>query len=376
MNRDLPKGVLRRKGTDLLYIRYYVDGADGKRVQKQEPAKTTDPKQAEKLLRQRLVDTERGAVAPADVNQITYDEIKEIYLRSKPNQATYNGWKDLDPYFKGKKFKNITADVLQDYVEFQREERERPLAEPTIGRQMRCLKAMFNKARKDGRLGMRDIPNFPHLKDSEPAGQYIEPEQFQRILDALDKIREEKMEANKKDKFDDLKPFFSFMYATGCRLTAAMSITWGMISGKDRDVINLPGSIMKTKKPLLLVLDGALLAPIAKSLRSMFKRDDSEKIFDCANYRQEWAKACALAGVGTWNPLDRTRTGVRIHDCRCSGAINLLDAGVDESTVLKIGGWKTRAMLDRYNVQNEKRIRAAMQRGGEYVVGKMAGGQA
>jgi hypothetical protein len=34
-------------------------------------------------------------------------------------------------------------------------------------------------------------------------------------------------------------------------------------------------------------------------------------------------------------------TRVRIHDCRCSAAINLLAAGVDEGTVLKIGGWAT-----------------------------------
>jgi hypothetical protein len=39
--------------------------------------------------------------------------------------------------------------------------------------------------------------------------------------------------------------------------------------------------------------------------------------------------------------------------------------------VLKIGGWKTRAMLDRYNVQTEKRIRAAMIRGGEHVAAKL-----
>jgi hypothetical protein len=40
--------------------------------------------------------------------------------------------------------------------------------------------------------------------------------------------------------------------------------------------------------------------------------------------------------------------------------------------VLKIGGWKTRAMLDRYNVLNEKRIQTAQERAGKYVAAKIA----
>jgi len=38
--------------------------------------------------------------------------------------------------------------------------------------------------------------------------------------------------------------------------------------------------------------------------------------------------------------------------------INLVDARVAEDTVMKIGGWKTKAMFSRYNVMNTARIRA------------------
>ncbi len=104
-------------------------------------------------------------------------------------------------------------------------------------------------------------------------------------------------------------------------------------------------------------------------LRKMFRND--LPVFDSTNYRPERAKACAEAGVGTWDAKTRTRTGVRIHDCRCSGAINLLDSGVHESLVLQIGGWKTRAMLDGYNRPDINRIRAAMKQSGEYVAARM-----
>jgi len=35
--------------------------------------------------------------------------------------------------------------------------------------------------------------------------------------------------------------------------------------------------------------------------------------------------------------------------------------------VMKIGGWKTKAMFSRYNIANKDRLREAMERGGEYI---------
>ena len=357
--------IVQRKGTANLYIRYYVDGKDGKRTQKQEPVTEwvrehggdpTDPATANKMLRSRIVDTERGATAPADVNQLRYEDIRDAYLRENPEQEDYPGMKHLDSFFKGRKIARITTDTLRDFIEHRRDEDD--AAGPTIRRNLVALRAMFNLARKEAKLGMRDVPYFPMPEDSEPAGQYIEPKQFEMVLAALP---------------ENLKPFFSFMYGTGCRLGALRQITWDMVNASC-DVLNLPGSITKTKKPLLIVLDGPMLEPVVVILRKRFRRD-GQPVFDSTNYRPEWAKAVAKAGLGTWDAKTRTRTGVRIHDCRCSAAINLLDAGVDEGTVLKIGGWKTRAMLDRYNVQNEKRIRKAMKQGGEFVAAQI-GGQA
>ncbi len=105
----------------------------------------------------------------------------------------------------------------------------------------------------------------------------------------------------------------------------------------------------------------------------MFK-PHGEPVFDSTNYRPEWNKACAKAGLRGYDEEKRTRDenmNGRIHDLRCSGAINLLDAGVDEGTVLKIGGWKTRAMLDRYNVLNRDRAAKALTKAGNYVTGRI-----
>jgi hypothetical protein len=130
--------------------------------------------------------------------------------------------------------------------------------------------------------------------------------------------------------------------------------------------LTIPGENTKNGRPLPIVLAGAQLEPIGKMLKKMFRHMD-QPIFDFKNYRKEWSKAVAKATLGTWDQKTSTRTGVRIHDCRCSAAINLLRAGVDEGLVLKIGGWETREMLDRYNVSDPGRIGEAMKRAARFV---------
>jgi integrase len=165
----------------------------------------------------------------------------------------------------------------------------------------------------------------------------------------------------------NLHPFFIFMYATGCRLGAAQRITWDMVSS-DCTEIKLPAAIMKARQPLTLVLAGPVLEPVAATLRKMFRTEGP--VFNSTNYRPAWSKACAKVGLGTYDKKTRTRTGVRIHDCRCSAAVNLVDAGVNEDLVMKIGGWKTKAMFSRYNVINTMRTREAMIQGGQYVAAR------
>ncbi len=349
-------GAVRVESTNW-YILYR--GRDGK--QRREATGTASRTRAEVLLIERVGEVRVGKTPAQDLKTLRYEDIRTSYFREKPEQANYSGLKYIDGFFRDRRVLHITTDVIRDFIDYRREEDE--AADPTIRRNLVVLRAMFNLARKEGRLGLGDIPYFPMPEDSAPAGQYIEPAQFADILNALDAERQRKLLED--PHAPDLKPFFTFMYATGCRLGALQRITWDMVKS-DCTQISLPGKIVKTKEALLIVLAGSLLSPIAAMLRRMF-RDPSKPVFDFTNYRPEWNKAVAAAKLGTLDPKTRRRTGVRIHDCRCSAAINLLAAGVDEGLVLKIGGWKTRAMLDRYNVQHAGRIKAAMERGGKFV---------
>lgn len=65
-----------------------------------------------------------------------------------------------------------------------------------------------------------------------------------------------------------------------------------------------------------------------------------------------WQRACSAAGLD----------GIWIHDLRRSFATRARRAGIPESVVMRMGGWKTRAVFDRYNVVADDDVREAAKR--------------
>jgi integrase len=68
------------------------------------------------------------------------------------------------------------------------------------------------------------------------------------------------------------------------------------------------------------------------------------------DFRKSWATACKLAGVPE----------KLFYDLRRSGARDLIRAGVSQSVVMSIGGWRTDAMFRRYNISSDADQRKAL----------------
>lgn len=79
----------------------------------------------------------------------------------------------------------------------------------------------------------------------------------------------------------------------------------------------------------------------------VFTREDGKPVLD---FRGSWASACKTANV----------PDLLFHDLRRTAARNLRRAGVAEGVIMKIGGWKTRSVFDRYAIVSQSDIRDAM----------------
>jgi len=69
----------------------------------------------------------------------------------------------------------------------------------------------------------------------------------------------------------------------------------------------------------------------------VFTRANGKPVRD---FRGTWQKACDHAGVPE----------LLFHDLRRTGARNLRRAGVAEGIIMKIGGWRTRSVFERYAI--------------------------
>lgn len=68
------------------------------------------------------------------------------------------------------------------------------------------------------------------------------------------------------------------------------------------------------------------------------------------DFRKAWGKLTTAAGV----------SGLLLRDLRRSAARNLRNAGVPEGVIMKIGGWRTRSVFERYSIIVQSDIRDAM----------------
>jgi len=324
--------IFRKQGTRFWQISYY----DSNGVQVQESSKSEKKSVAEALLRDRLAKAEQG-LPVAEMKSWKYEDAREAFIKDskvkgnrglkKYKRRDGEPWSlmHLDKFFKGRLMKTVTTDTIHDFIE---DRLDAGKSNGTVNRIVAALSRMLHIGVRDGKLAR--VPHIPKLDESAAVRTgFVEDDVFNKVRKALPK---------------NLHPLLLFLYTTGCRVGAAKAIKWSQIEERDGKMyVRLPSVQVKNKEPLLLRFTNELAALLRKLPRS-------EPVFDATNLRREWDAAIIKIAL----------PDLLVHDLRRSGARNLSSAGVPESVIMKIGGWKTASVFRRYNIVSTKDIDRAM----------------
>ena len=335
-------GVFEKNGSRFLYISY----RDGNGKLRQESTKSESRMVAERLLRDRLAKVEQG-LPVAEMKRLKYEDIRKTLImdyrtrgvkmleEDKDGNPYVWGFEHLDPFFKNCLVRTITTDLLYHFVEKRQREGAK---NATINRNLSLLRRMMNLARREGRS--IQAPYFPMLKENNIRKGFIIPAQFIKLRDAMP---------------EHLRPLMTFLYFTGCRVGAALAITWSQIESEEgRFQLRIEGNQTKNEEPILL--------PLPLELNEVLEKMPHEgKLFDARNLRKSFQAACVKVGLGVkTGPKDWQYKGLLIHDFRRSGVRNLIRSGVPRRIAMKISGHLTESTFERYNIVDSTDLHEAM----------------
>jgi len=327
------------KGSSVLWIKYH---RNGKPVR--ESAHTTKVKEAEKLLRQRLAAISTGTyVGPrlekTRITELADDLVREYRINGRKSLDDLEArWKlHLEPFFGAMRAIDVTSQLVARYIDARQQE---GAENATINRELAALKRMFNLARQSTPPKVQSVPYIAMLRENNIRTGFLESKQHDNLAAETGKIGLW------------LRAMFETGYTYGWRheeLLALQVRQVNLVSGTIRlepgTTKNLEGREVTMTLPVRTLLAQCVHGKSADD--HAFTREGGTPVRD---FRGAWASACNAAKV----------PGLLFHDLRRTAARNLRRAGVAEGVIMKIGGWKTRSVFERYAIVSQSDIREAM----------------
>lgn len=327
--------VYRQKGSRFWWIQYY---ANGQRFT--ESSKTENEKEARKVLRRKIGAVESGEISSGSKHAILslYESLERDYQINQRKDLVnlQSRWTNhLEPFFSGKAVCEISADTVSLYIS------KRQLAQAanaSINRELAILKRMFKLAVKSGRLKVGQQPYIQMLVERNVRKGFLKDAEYQALARETGKIGLW------------LRAMFEVAYTYGWRKRELTGMKVSQVDIEKREILLNPG---ETKNDLgrgapmtdrVLELMKACIAG-KKGNDYVFTRGKDERgrktrtpyIWD---FREQWERACAAAGV----------PGLLFHDLRRTGVRNMRRHGISEKVAMKISGHRTRSVFERYNI--------------------------
>jgi len=329
--------IYQQPGCTTWTIQYY---RNGKRVR--ESVNSDNYRAAQQRLTQRLAQCDRGEPIDIARKSVTIAELWEGLERHyrinarKSAESLGRRWKHLGPFFGTSPAVNLSYDRLEEYVDLRLSQQA---SNATINRELSALKTTFRLGRKKQRI--RHVPDFPHLAENNIRTGFLEDREYAALTAHCSELW--------------LRLFLEIAYSLAWRKSEILNLQVRNVSMSAR-TIRLDSGATKNGEGREVAMTQRIAALVEQAIAGksaddyLLTRGSGQRVKD---FRKAWRNLTLAAGLS-----DK----VIIHDLRRSGARQLRRAGVPESVVQSIGGWKTAAMFKRYAIVSSADQKAAIEK--------------
>lgn len=315
-----------------------------------ESSGTTSRREAARILRHRLGDRETGKLVGRP-ELVTLHMLRELVER----QYTLDGRRSLTRVRRSlAHIKRILgAEALAVEIggaaldEYAATRLGEGAQRSTINQELAALRRGFRLAIEKGLLVTMPLVKLPRVHNARRG--FFEPGDFAALELELPAY---------------LRPVIRFARLTGWRVhKEILPLTWDAVDW-DGQVLRLHQADTKGGEARTFPFGEA--PELKQLLEGQRAARDGLLVFHrrgrrIRDFRTAWENACVRTGLGTRDPRTKRVTLARIpHDLRRTAARDLRRAGVSEGEIMKLCGWRTRSMFDRYNIIDEADLSAAV----------------
>ena len=303
---------------------------------------TTDYRKAAQKLNGRLAELNQGTFMGPQLERTKVDELAEMFVRDyringkRSIDDAEARWKyHLKPFFGGMRAIDITSEQLARYIDKRQQD---GAANATINLELSALKRMFRLGQQSTPPKVVRAPKFPKLAENNVRKGFLEDGQYRKLIEYCPDLW--------------FRSLVECGRTYGWRISELLSMKVRQVDVSQRVIRLEPGTTKNRDGREVLMTDEVckLLSALVhgKSLEDyVFTRSNRMPVRD---FRVTWKSACAHAGV----------PDLLFHDLRRTGARNLRRAGVAEGIIMKIGGWRTRSVFERYAIVSRSDMNEAI----------------
>jgi integrase len=331
--------IYKQKGSAAYWVKYYRNGKSFR-----ESTKTANLGEAKQFLKTRLGEIATGTFYGPVVERITVAELADDFLRDyrinerKSIDDAEARWKlHLRPFFGHMKASKVTSDLVARYVDDRRQQKA---ANATINRELAALKRMFRLVQYSTPPKVNRVPKFPKLAENNIRTGFLEEGQFEKIIAYCPEIWFRAIV--------DVGRTYGWRIGELLRLRVKqVDLLANVIRLEPGTTKNRDGREVSTTQTIRALLTECVSGKQPDD--SVFTWKNGKPVKD---FRETWRNACVAAGV----------PNLLFHDLRRTAARNLRRAGVAEGVIMKIGGWRTRSVFERYAIVSQSDISEAMRK--------------